>query len=81
MTRPTGDAAQSSPGNLPDWPLGRRGLLVGAGVAGAAALAVKALPGTEPAAAAAVTTHAVVGSAGGYRLSAHVLRYYETTRA
>ena len=42
--------------------LGRRGLLLGAGVAGAAA-APAAAEGT------------------GYRLTPHVLRYYETTKA
>ena len=62
-------------------PLKRRGLLIGAGAAGAAALAVKALPGAAPVATAAVAAKTTVGTAGGYRLTPHVLRYYETTRA
>ena len=62
-------------------PLKRRGLLVGAGVAGAAALAARALPGAAPAAPAVAVAPKVIDTAGGYRESAHVLRYYETTRA
>lgn len=61
-------------------PVRRRGLLLGAGAVGAAALAVKALPGSAPAAP-AVATAKVIDTTGGYQLSAHVLRYYETTRA
>lgn len=62
-------------------PLRRRGLLLGAGVAGAAVLAVKALPVAAPiASTAAVATRAIVDPAGGYQLTQHVLRYYETTR-
>ena len=61
--------------------LDRRGLLVGAGVTGAAALAVAALyrPGvTASPAAAARTAH---DAGDGYRETQHVLRYYETARA
>ena len=59
--------------------LPRRGLLLGLGAAGAAALAAKALPGAgTPAAAAALAP--VATAADGYQLTAHVLRYYETTR-
>ena len=61
-------------------PLKRRGLLIGMGAAGAAVVAVKALPDAaapaEPAAAAAPQAEA-----GGYQVSPHVLRYYETARA
>jgi hypothetical protein len=61
----------------------RRGVVIGAGVAGAAALAghtllrggLEASPPTGAAAAAAA------GKAEGYRLTPHVLRYYETTKA
>ena len=62
--------------------LKRRGLLIGAGAAGAAVLAVKALPGAAPVAtpvAAAATK--LVDPAGGYQVTDHVLRYYATTRA
>ena len=61
--------------------LDRRGVVVGAGVVGAAALAGHALlrGGVDaPVAAGAVAT---VGKAEGYRLTPHVLRYYETTQA
>lgn len=63
-------------------PLKRRGLLIGAGAAGAAVLAVKALPGAAPVATtAAVAAKKVVDTGGGYRVTDHVLRYYETTRS
>jgi len=63
-------------------PLKRRGLLIGAGAAGAAVLAAKALPGAAPVAtAAAVTAKKVIDTSGGYQVTDHVLRYYETTRA
>ena len=71
----------------------RRKLLVGAGItgiAGAAAVAVKTLPGALPgagttvgttAAATAGVAKAAADTGGGYRLTAHVRRYYETTQA
>ena len=62
-------------------PLKRRGLLIGAGAAGAAVLAVKVMPGAAPLATAAVAAKTAVDTAGGYQLTPHVLRYYETTRA
>ena len=73
-------AAVSNPATPPA-PLKRRGLLVGAGIAGAAALAAKALPGAAPAAGVAAALPAAADTAGGYQLTAHVLRYYETARA
>jgi len=72
--KPAAPAGEQSPG------LGRRNLLLGAGVAGAAAVAagglhravvVEASPLAAPAAA----------EGTGYRLTPHVLRYYETTQA
>jgi hypothetical protein len=76
------DKAAAAPNLSPmPQPLKRRGLLVGAGVAGAAALAAKVLPGAAPAAPAVAVAPKVIGTAGGYRESAHVLRYYETARA
>lgn len=63
-------------------PLKRRGLLIGAGAAGAAVLAAKVLPGAAPAAeAVAATANKVIDTGGGYRVTDHVLRYYATTRA
>ncbi len=69
----------SAPGAEPARALKRRGLLLGAGVAGAAALAAKALPGTATEVA-AVAVKPAVDTAGGYQLTPHVLRYYETTK-
>ena len=62
-------------------PLKRRGLLLGAAAAGAAALAAKALPGAAPVATTAAAAAPAIDNAGGYQLTPHVLRYYETTRA
>ena len=62
----------------------RRNLLVGAGVVSAAAIAVKALPSAAPealASAAANAAKAAPDTSGGYQLTAHVRRYYETTQA
>ena len=62
-------------------PLKRRGLLLGVGAAGAAALAVKVMPGAAPVATVAVAAKKVIDPAGGYQVTPHVLRYYETTRS
>ena len=61
-------------------PLKRRGLILGAGVAGAAAIAVKALPVATAPATVAAAKAAVATEKGGYQLTQHVLRYYQTTR-
>jgi len=67
----------------PTTPTTRRGLVIGAGVAGAAAVAAKVLmpgdPATGTAAPVAGAKPAVAGAAG-YQLTQHVPRYYETTR-
>jgi hypothetical protein len=72
------EAGSSSPAGQP---LKRRGLLLSAGAAGAAVLAVKALPAAAPLAPVAAAAKPVVDTAGGYQLTAHVQRYYDTTRA
>ena len=78
MSIKAGDPHQTATAN----PLKRRGLLLGAGAAGAAVLAVKALPAAVPiASTAAAVAPAVTDAAGGYQLTQHVLRYYETTHA
>jgi len=60
---------------------GRRRVLAGAGLAGAAAVAAQVLPGAAPAAPdAARTATAPPDTSAGYRLSEHVRRYYETAR-
>jgi len=60
-------------------PTKRRGLLIGAGVAGAAAIAAKVVP-TAPVEAVAAATQPGRDTKGGYQLTQHVLRYYETTK-
>ena len=61
-------------------PLKRRGLLLGAGAAGAAVLAARALPGNAAPEAVAIAAKPVVAPDAGYQLTPHVLRYYETTK-
>lgn len=61
-------------------PLKRRGWLLGAGTAGAAVLAIKTLPAVAPAAPAVQAAQAMTVDSGGYQVTPHVLRYYETTR-
>ena len=73
-------ASDQTPGNTPN-PLKRRGLLLGVGAAGAAAVAVKLMPGAAPVATAAVAAKKLIDPAGGYQVTQHVLRYYETTRS
>ena len=73
-------ANDQTPGNTPN-PLKRRGLLLGVGAAGAAAVAVKLMPGAAPVATAAVAAKKLIDPAGGYQDTQHVLRYYETTRS
>ncbi len=59
---------------------GRRSLLLGAGAVGAAAVAAGALHrGVIAEAGVAAAPAAAEGE--GYRLTPHVLRYYETTKA
>jgi hypothetical protein len=59
--------------------IARRGLLIGAGVAGAAAVTAGGLHRAMVAEPAAAAPAAAEGA--GYRLTPHVLRYYETTKA
>jgi hypothetical protein len=60
-------------------PTKRRSLLLGAGVAGAAAIAAKTLP-VAPAEAEPQAGPQAPEDKTGYRLTQHVLRYYETTK-
>ncbi|CAN5890168.1 hypothetical protein BH11PSE8_BH11PSE8_16520 [soil metagenome] len=62
-------------------PLERRGLLLGAGAVGAAALAVKVMPGAAPLAPVEVAAKKAIAPDGGYQLTAHVQRYYDTARS
>lgn len=59
----------------------RRQLVVGAGVAAGAAAAAAALGQRVAAPAAGAKASPVASEGEGYRLTDHVLRYYETTRS
>ena len=59
----------------------RRKLVLGAGVAGAAAVAAQTLSSKMgPVAPANVTAKAPTESGDGYQVTQHVLRYYETAK-
>jgi hypothetical protein len=58
----------------------RRGFFMGAAAAGAAAAAVTAMPGLSVPAAELNTLPPAPQNGGGYSLSEHVKRYYETAR-
>ncbi len=59
----------------------RRGFFIGAAAVGAATAAVSTLPALRAAAAPAPEAHpAPPAKGGGYHLSEHVKRYYQTTR-
>lgn len=73
MTRPTDRDAQGAA-------LPRRPLLLGAGAAGAALVAARAVPVAPAEVADAAVARAIDGGQAGYRLSPHVLRYYETAK-
>ena len=70
---------QGLPG-VSDATMPRRGWLFGVGAAGAAVLAVKALPAAAPLAQVAAAAKSTVDPHGGYQVTPHVLRYYETAR-
>ena len=54
-------------------PIKRRNWVLGAGALGAAVVVLKTLPG-------ATVSAPVVAASGGYRVTAHVQRYYDTAR-
>ena len=59
----------------------RRNIVVGAGAAGAAAIAAHSLQrGVGMAPAVPVVATVVPGAGDGYQVTAHVLRYYETAK-
>ncbi len=58
----------------------RRGFFMGAAAAGAAAAAVTAMPGLNTPAADVNKLPPAPENGGGYSLSEHVKRYYQTTR-
>ena len=62
-------------------PVSRRRLFAGAGTAGALAAVAAALPLAQPAAPLAPDApKAAPGAGGGYQLTAHVQRYYQTAK-
>ncbi len=71
------EAGASSPSQAID----RRSLVVGAGVASAAAVAAAALHRHALQTPVAVADKALDAPADGYQETPHVLRYYETTRS
>ncbi len=60
--------------------LDRRRLFGGAATVGALAAAAAMLPRTEPSTPAAEATAPQADDATGYRLTAHIQRYYQTAR-
>jgi len=60
--------------------LNRRGLVLGAGMAGVAAVAAQALQSAAPEPIAGVASKVPPVTGDGYQLTQHVLRYYETTK-
>jgi hypothetical protein len=69
-------AAAATDGNVD-----RRGLIVGVGVAGAAAVATHALRGTGDEAPGPVAAKTAPAKDAGYQATPHVLRYYETAKS
>ena len=71
------EAKRSEPGAT----VGRRGLLIGAGAAGVAAVAAtRLMPAAAPVEVAAVAEPVAAAERLGYRLTPHVLRYYQTAK-
>ena len=64
-----------------DGKVDRRGLVVGAGVAGVAAVAAQVLHRSVVEAPIAVAVKAPVAKGEGYQVTQHVLRYYETAKS
>jgi hypothetical protein len=60
--------------------LSRRQVFAGAGTAGALAVAAAAIPLAGEAEKVAATPQATPDKGGGYQVTQHVLRYYQTTR-
>jgi hypothetical protein len=61
-------------------PLKRRAVFATAGAAGALAGVATLLPGSRPEPVAQVEAKPQPDTGGGYQETAHVLRYYQTTR-
>jgi hypothetical protein len=82
MTRSVADASSMAATGSAASPLKRRGVLLGAAAAaGATLVAAKVLPGSSADAAGVAAPAKAPESGGGYRLTAHVQRYYDTARS
>lgn len=66
--------------NDPQSKLSRRRVFAGAGTLGALAAAAAVLPGAKQAAPVAAAAGPGAEKADGYRATAHVQRYYQTTK-
>lgn len=65
----------------PKPPVGRRSVLAGAGTLGALTAAAALLPkGVQPEPQANVAAATVADGGGGYRLTEHIKRYYQTAK-
>ncbi len=74
-------ASSATKGSDPVAGVGRRNIVVGAGAAGAAAIAVHSLQrGAAVGPAVPVVATALPEAGDGYQVTPHVLRYYETAK-
>jgi cysteine synthase len=64
----------------PQGKLSRRTLFAGAGTVGAVAAVASMLPAVQPAESTVQQPKAAPAKGGGYQLSEHVKRYYQTTK-
>jgi len=78
-TKPQADANVESSASQPK--VGRRSLVAGVGIAGAVAVTAHVVRNGRPDAPHKEPSPVAGGDAQGYRLTAHVQRYYETTKA
>ena len=75
------DAPASASASAPSAAVGRRGLVLGAGVAGAAAVAAAAMQRGGAAGSQIASAAPETDAHDGYRLTDHIKRYYATTRS
>jgi hypothetical protein len=73
-------ATQESTMNDAKSKLSRRHVFAGAGALGALAATATVLPGAKPVAPTAAAPKPEADQGGGYRLTAHIERYYQTTK-
>ncbi|HUP08988.1 MAG TPA: formate dehydrogenase [Caldimonas sp.] len=78
--KPTSSSRADAPAREPA-PVARRRIMAGAGVAAGAAVVAHLVSRSDPAPEPAAATGTKPEEGQGYRLTAHVQRYYETTKA